>query len=97
MQYQNMNNSNAEIQSALWDMFLRFNIGTNHANVLAYETLALHITIMKNPIKLIVMFYFEIHFLYTWACYWACVYFEILIYTGRSADEHYHASEYLAG
>ena len=36
-------------------MFLRFNIGTNHA-------LALHITIMKNPIKLIVMLYFEIHF-----------------------------------
>ena len=57
-----MNNSNAEIQSALWDMFVRFNIGTNHANVLAYETLALHITIMKNTIKLIVMFYFEIHF-----------------------------------
>ena len=36
-------------------MFLRFNIGTNHA-------LALHITVMKNPIKLIVMLYFEIHF-----------------------------------
>ena len=42
-------------------MFLRFNIGTNHANVLENETLALHITIMKNPIKLIVMLYFEIH------------------------------------